>query len=109
LVLQREGSNWLVRILAATALVLGTSIPSMIIIPLLAALGVGFVAAGAAAVGIALFPFAHPSFYAAPETIDRVLGAFTGAGLAVAGVLALWGLYWYVRLLVAAFRRVLMA
>jgi uncharacterized membrane protein len=109
LVLQREGTNWLVRIFAATALVIGTSIPSMIIIPLLAALGVGFVAAGAAAVGVALFPFADPSFYPAPESIDRVLGAFTGAGLAVAGVLALSGLYWYVRLLVAAFRRVLTA
>lgn len=107
--LQRTGANWLVRILAATALVITTSIPSMVIIPLLAGLGIGFVAGGFAAVCVAIFPFAYTPFYEAPESIDRLLGALTGAGLAVAGVLALWGLYWYVKLLVVAFRKALTA
>jgi uncharacterized membrane protein len=108
--LQREGSNWLVRLLAATGLVITTSIPTMIIIPFLAVLGIGFVAAGALAVGMALFPFAEPSFSIAssvPAAVERLLGALIGIGLAIGGALALWALYWYVRLLVAAFRRVM--
>ena len=108
--LQREGSNWLVRLLAATGLVITTSIPTMIIIPFLAALGIGLAAAGALAVGMALFPFADPSFFtdaSVPAGVERLLGALIGVGLAIVGVFALWSLYWYVRLLVAAFRRVL--
>jgi hypothetical protein len=80
LVLQRGGSNWLVRVLAATGLVITTSIPSMIIIPLLAGLGLGFVAGGVAAVVVAIFPFAYTPFLRGARDHRPDAGRVDGGG-----------------------------
>lgn len=97
--------NLPLRIAAVVGLVLTASIPSMIIIPLLFTLGLGFVAGGVAAIVIAAVPSVDADFYSVSnQALDRMLGALTGVGLVAAGLLALWSLYLYVLLLVRAMR-----
>jgi uncharacterized membrane protein len=97
---------WLIRSVALGALLLGMSIPSMIIIPLLAGLGAGFVAGGVAMFAWSLCPFDTHTLYSLPGGLDRLARGATGIGFIAAGTLALAALWGYVRLLAAAVRRV---
>jgi uncharacterized membrane protein len=91
---------------AVLGVVLTASIPSMVVLPLLLVLGVGFVAGGIAAIGVAVFPFAE--LYEMPGELpgglERLLVTLIGSGLVVSGLLALWILYLYVLLIVRAVR-----
>ena len=105
LMLSSREKNLPLRIAAVIGLVLTASIPSMIIIPLLFALGLGFVGGGVTAIVIAAIPAVDTDFYnLSNQVLDRALGALTGLGLVAAGLLALWALYLYVLLLVRAMR-----
>ena len=100
-------SNMVGRLLAIGGLLLTASIPSMVIIPVLGGIGLGFSLGGLALIGISIFPFYYsPIFDPAPETLDRLLAGITGLGLVAGGLLCLLLLYWYMRLLIAAFRKV---
>ena len=105
LALTSSEKNLPLRIAAVIGLVLTASIPSMIIIPLLMTLGIGFVATGVAMIVVAAIPSVDADFYnLSSDVLNRALGALTGLGLAVGGLLALWSLYLYVLLLVRAMR-----
>lgn len=101
-----SGNNSLVwRVFAVLGLLLTASIPSMIIIPLMFGLGVGGVAGGIVAIVFASVPALDANFYnIQDEGLNRTLGALTGAGLVVMGMLAFWVLYLYVLLIVRAMR-----
>jgi uncharacterized membrane protein len=105
LALSSSEKNLPLRIAAVIGLVITASIPSMIIIPLLFTLGLGFVGGGVTAIVIAAIPAIDTDFYnLSNQVLDRALGALTGLGLVAAGMLALWALYLYVLLLVRAMR-----
>jgi uncharacterized membrane protein len=106
LTLKSRTGNLVWRFFAVLGLLVTASIPTMIVIPLLLGLGIGFLVGGAAAIGVAVFPFAelYDMPGAVPAGADRLLVGLTGAGLLVAGVLALWVLYLYVLLLIKAMR-----
>jgi uncharacterized membrane protein len=98
--------RWLTRSVALAALLVGMSIPSLVIIPLLAGLGAGFVAGGVAMFAWSLCPFDTHTLYSLPGGLDRLARGATGIGFIAGGTLALAALYGYVRLLSAAVRRV---
>jgi uncharacterized membrane protein len=105
LMLASRETNLPLRIAAVIGLVLTASIPSMIIIPLLLTMGLGFIAGGGAAIVVASIPSVDVDFYnLSNDVLNRVLGALTGLGLIAVGLLALWVLYLYVLLLVRATR-----
>jgi uncharacterized membrane protein len=109
LLLTSGRANWFARLFGLAGLLLTASIPSMIIIPLLGGLGLGFVAGGVAAIVASVLPFADISIQGLPEGPARLVAALIGAGLSALGMGALYGLWLYVRLLVTAFRRVMRA
>jgi len=105
LTLRSRGGIWVWRFLAVLGLVVTASIPSMIIVPLLLAMGLGFLAGGVAAIVWASIPALDASFYGiSNDALGRFLGALTGLGLFVSGALLLWVLYLYVLLLIRAMR-----
>lgn len=105
LTLSSRGRNVIWRVFAVLGLLVTASIPSMIIIPLLFGLGVGFVIGGGAAIAVAVLPFVDADFYnVSNDAVNRTLGGLTGAGLLLSGLIALWALYLYVLLLVRAMR-----
>lgn len=105
LTLASRDRNLFLRFAAVIGLVLTASIPSMIIIPLLLTVGIGFVAGGGAAIVFASIPAVEVDFYnLSNDILNRALGALTGLGLIIAGILALWILYLYVLLLIRAMR-----
>ncbi len=105
LTLSSRGRNLIWRMFAVLGLVVTASIPSMIIIPLLFGLGLGFVVGGGVAVLIAVLPFANADFYnISNDAVNRLLGLLTGLGLLTSGLIAFWALYLYVLLLVRAMR-----
>lgn len=107
-----EGSRTM-RWLAVIGLLATTSLPSLILIPLLSGLGVGFGLGGTATVLIALlaliFPGMAESTLALPYPFPEVLAAVMGVVLAGLGVLALLALRLYLKFLISAIRRVLAA
>lgn len=103
------GANWFARLFGIAGLLLTASIPSMIVIPTLGAIGIAFVLGGAAAIVGSLIPFAPISVAGHSGVFAHMVAAGVGIGLAAGGMAALYGLYWYVRLLVSAFRRVMRA
>lgn len=98
-----SGVVW--RIVAVLGLVVTASIPSMIIIPLMFGLGVTGLVGGVWVIVYASVPALEANFYnIQDEGLNRALGALTGAGLVVMGLLAFWVLYLYVLLIVRAMR-----
>lgn len=98
-----SGVVW--RIIAVLGLVVTASISSMIIIPLMFGLGISGVVGGIVVIVYALVPALEANFYnIQDEGLNRTLGALTGAGLVVMGLLAFWVLYLYVLLIVRAMR-----
>ena len=86
-------------------LVVTASIPSMIIIPLLFGLGISGVVGGIVAIVFARGAGARGGLLQhLGRRLNRTLGALTGAGLVVMGLLAFWVLYLYVLLIVRAMR-----
>jgi uncharacterized membrane protein len=105
LMLSSGEGNLLLRFAAVIGLVITASIPSMIIIPLMLALGVASMGIGGTVIVFAAVPALEADFYnISNEILNRLMGALTGLGLVVAGFLALWILYLYVLLLVKAMR-----
>jgi uncharacterized membrane protein len=94
------------RFFAVLGVLITASIPSMIIIPLLLGLGIGFSVGGVAAIVFAVVPALDGTFYdgISNAAVNRLLGALTGAGMVLGGIAALWGLYLYCLLLIKALR-----
>jgi uncharacterized membrane protein len=106
LLTEESRRTWLIRMFAVSALLLTASIPSLVIIPLLGGLGIGFVAGGVALTAWSLCPFDAHTLYSLPGALDRLARAGTGIGFLAAGGLALLTLYWYVRIVGSTVRRV---
>ena len=110
IVLERRDGNQVWRMLAFTALLMGASIPTLIIVTALGGLGIGLVTGGVTMAVIALFPFGYASiFEVSPEWLDRAIGLLVAGGLIAAGAVALAAVGLYLRMLAGAFRRVLRA
>jgi uncharacterized membrane protein len=94
------------RLFAVLGVLITASIPSMIIIPLLLGLGIGFSIGGVAAIVFAAVPALDGTFYdgISNAAVNRMLGALTGLGMLAGGLIALWGLYLYCLLLIKALR-----
>lgn len=96
------------RLLAVIGLVAAASLPSLIIVPLLGGLCLGFTLGGAGAIlaGVAtlIFPeFVQPNFL--PYGLAQSAAILIGAVLAALGVGAGYGLVGYVKLIVKGFRK----
>ena len=105
LMIQDGGRSWPVRVFGVSLLLIGASIPSLILIPLLGGLGLGFTFGGIALFAWSICPFDAHRLYSLPGVLDRLARAGTGAAFLAGGMLALAALYGYVRLLASAMRR----
>ena len=105
LLFQGGGRRWAARLIGLSLLLFGVSIPSLIIIPLLAGLGIGFTFGGVALFAWAICPFGSHTMYALPTGLDRLARAGTGVAFVAGGTLALATLYGYVRLVGSAIGR----
>ena len=105
LMIQDGRRNWPVRVFGVSLLLIGASIPSLILIPLLGGLGLGFTFGGVALFAWSICPFDTHTLYSLPGVLDRLARAGTGAAFLAGGMLALAALYGYVRLLASAMRR----
>ncbi len=103
------GANWLARLFGIAGLLLTASIPSMVVIPVLGITGGAFVVGGVAAIGGAMIPFAPITVAGHSGAFAHLVAAGVGVVLTTVGAALLYGLYWYVRLLVSAFRKVMRA
>ena len=97
--------SWFSRVFGVSLLLVGASIPSLIIIPLLGGLGIGFTFGGLAMFAWSICPWEAHTLYSLPQGLDRLARAGTGAAFLAGGGLALAALYGYVRLLASAMRR----
>lgn len=100
-----ERRNMFVRTIGLALLLLGASIPSLILIPLLGGLGLGFTVGGVALFAWSICPFDTHSMYELPGALDRLARAGTAIGFLSVGMLALATLYGYVRVVGSAVRR----
>lgn len=106
LTLNSGNSNFIWRFFAVLGVLITVSIPSMIIIPLLLGLGIGFSVGGVAAIVFASVPALDGTFYDGLSNVivNRMLGALTGLAMLVGGLVSLWALYLYCLLLIKALR-----
>jgi len=105
LTLTSRTGNWIWRFFAVLGVLVTASIPTMIIIPTLLAMGIGFIAGGIVAIVFASIPALDATFYDLSNHLaNRMLGGLTGFGLVVGGLLCFWVLYLYVLLLIKAMR-----
>jgi uncharacterized membrane protein len=110
IILERRDGNQLWRMLAFTALLMGASIPTLIIVVTLGVMGVGLVTGGVTVAVIALFPSGYaPLAESPPELLDRAIGLVIAGALILAGAVSLGALALYMRTLAGAFRRVFRA
>jgi len=71
--------------------------------------GGAFVVGGVAAIGGAMIPFAPITVAGHSGVFAHLVAAGVGVVLTTVGAALLYGLYWYFRLLVSAFRKVMRA
>lgn len=99
-------SGWL----ALLGLLVGTSLPTLILFPLLGGMFLAFTVSGGMSILAGIFTLAFPQFislpWPVPLPLPQLAVMFIGAVLLGAGHLAFLGLRAYVRFLVAAYRKV---